>query len=231
MNSMIKSLAIIPDGNRRWSRENGLSLYQGYTVALKKLKEIVNYSIDKVFNLTIYTFSIENWKRSRKEQLILLILLRKLLRSVLEDKGHEINFKDIKVNFIGQIESMPPDIVSYISQVQEKTKNNKKINLNIALSYTGRYDIVNAVKKIVNSGIEYSEIDEQVIKKNLLTSGIPSPEIMIRTAADLRLSNFLLWDLAYTELFFPKCKWPDFTVEDFNQIIQDFKLRNRRYGR
>lgn len=227
--SIPNHLGIIIDGNRRWAKKKGLPSFYGHKKGLDNVRKIGDYCIDKgVKILTLYTFSTENWNRSKTE----VVYLMKLLASALNDKNiKEFNEKGVKVRIIGQKERLPKSLQKRIKIAEESTKNNKKSILNLAISYGGRPDIVQAVKKIIDKNTPSSKITEDLINRNLWTAGLPDPDFIIRTGGEHRLSNFLTWQSVYSEFYFPKKTWPEFTEKDMNKAFEEFAKRNRRFGK
>ena len=229
--NMPKHIAIIMDGNRRWAREKGLDPKQGHREGAKTLEKIVRYA-NKIGleYITVYAFSTENWKRSEDEVGALMILLQKYL----DDYSKRADTENIKVKVLGDITRLSEGMQKSIKKCMERTKNNTGVVFNIALNYGSRNEIVSAVKNIAyevkNENINVEEITEDTISNNLYTAGEPDPDLLIRTSGELRLSNFLLWQLAYTEFLFVDKHWPDFSEEDVDMAIEVFQKRNRKFG-
>lgn len=229
--NMPKSIAIIMDGNRRWAREKGLDPKQGHREGAKTLEKIVRYA-NKIGleYITVYAFSTENWKRSEDEVGALMILLQKYL----DDYSKRADTENIKVKVLGDITRLSEGMQKSIKKCMERTKNNTGVVFNIALNYGSRNEIVSAVKNIAyevkNGNINVEDITEDTISNNLYTAGEPDPDLLIRTSGELRLSNFLLWQLAYTEFLFVDKHWPDFSEEDIDMAIEVFQKRNRKFG-
>jgi len=220
----VKHVAIIMDGNGRWGVKHKQSRNAGHRAGLNTVDLIINHCIKhKIEFLTLYTFSSENWKRPKKE----ITFLFKLLENFLKKKINKIIEKDIKVNFIGELNKLPTKLQKLIKLSEKKTFNKKTLQVNIALNYGSKIELVNTIKKIKQKKIT---INEKNIDKNLYTKNLPDPDILIRTGNTHRLSNFLLWQLSYTEIFFEKKLWPDFTGKDFNKIINKFKNIKRNFG-
>ena len=224
----IEHMALIIDGNRRWAHQKGLSLYEAYNISVNNLKNIAIFCAENnlVNVLTLYAFSTENWQRSSEEVILLMEILKQCIIDIENDHG----FKDIEIKFIGNRNNLSADILQAIYFVESKVVKNKKLSLYIALDYGGRSEIVNAVKQITKANYNDLEIDEQLIEKFLYTN-CPHPDILIRSGGNHRISNFLLWQLAYTEIFFVDKMWPEFTIQDFLDVIKQYKLRDRRYGK
>lgn len=230
-NNIPKHIAIIMDGNRRWAREKGLDPKQGHREGAKTLEKIVRYA-NKIGleYITVYAFSTENWKRSEDEVGALMILLQKYL----DDYSKRADTENIKVKVLGDITRLSEGMQKSIKKCMERTKNNTGVVFNIALNYGSRNEIVSAVKNIAyevkNGNINVEEITEDTISNSLYTAGEPDPDLLIRTSGELRLSNFLLWQLAYTEFLFVDKHWPDFSEEDIDMAIEVFQKRNRKFG-
>jgi len=220
----VKHVAIIMDGNGRWGIKHKHSRNAGHRAGLNTVDLIINQCIDhKIKFLTLYTFSSENWKRPKNEISFLFNLLEKFLKK----KINEIIKKDIKLNFIGELNKLPVKLQKIIRLSERKTIKKKVLQVNIALNYGSKTELISAIKKIK---IKKIKINEKNINKNLYLKDSPDPDILIRTGDTHRLSNFLLWQLSYTEIFFEKKLWPDFKISDFNKILSKFKKIKRNYG-
>ena len=220
-----KHVAIIMDGNGRWGIENKKSRNLGHKAGLKTVEKIIKSTItNKVKYLTLYAFSTENWKRPYLEIKFLL----NLLESFLNEKLEELHKKGIKLKIIGNIKKFPKKIQINLKSAQKKTEKNKKLQLILALNYGSKSEIVNAIKLMKNKNIK---VNENSIDKFLYTKGIPNPDILIRTGNTNRLSNFLLWQLSYSEIFFVKKMWPDFNGRDYKSLIDKFKKIKRNFGK
>ena len=219
-----KHVAIIMDGNGRWGIKKKNSRNYGHKKGLETVEQIISAAISKKIKyLTLFVFSTENWKRPVKEVNYLL----KLLDNYINKEINNLIKKNIKIKVIGNINPFPKLLKKKIRNVENITKDNKKIQINMALNYGSRQEIISAINKIKkNTKI----INENNINKYLYTSGIPEPDILIRTGNTNRISNFLIWQLIYTEIFFLKKMWPDFNKNDFNKIINQFSKINRKYG-
>ena len=219
-------IAIIMDGNGRWAKKRSLPRTAGHAAGSKTFKEIARYAnkIGLKF-LTVYAFSTENWKRPKSEVDNIMNILRDYLRDAK-------NFKDenIKVKFIGDLKVLDTDIQELIREAEEDSANATGMQLNVALNYGGRDEIVHAVRKIVESGIPSDMINEETIGNNLYTAGIPDPDFIIRPSGEYRLSNYLIWQSAYAEYWFSNILWPDFKPKHLDMAIEDYLKRNRRYG-
>jgi undecaprenyl diphosphate synthase len=220
----VKHVAIIMDGNGRWGIKHKNSRNAGHRAGLNTVDIIINQCINHKINfLTLYTFSSENWKRPKNE----ITFLFRLLENFLRKKIKEIIEKDIKLKFIGELNRLPIKLQKLIKISEKKTINKKSLQVNIALNYGSKIELINSVKKIKQKKIK---INEKNIDKNLYTKHQPDPDILIRTGDTHRLSNFLLWQLSYTEIFFEKKLWPDFKGKDFNKILNKFKSVKRNFG-
>ena len=225
MNSL-DHVAIIMDGNGRWGLKKRKSRNYGHLRGIKAVETVIKSSlVRKIQHLTLYTFSTENWKRPKSEVNFLFDLIRKSLKK----KIKKIIKQGIKVNIIGDRKRLPKDIIKIVKLIENKTKKNKKITLNLALNYGSKQEIVNACKNLIIK--KKKEINIGNFEKELYTHDIPDPEILIRTGGTKRLSNFLLWQLAYTEIFFIDKLWPDFKENDFNNIINKFFSIKRNFGK
>ena len=222
-------LGIIIDGNRRWAKERGLSSFEGQKKGLDNVHKIGDWAKKKGIKiLTLYTFSTENWKRTKQEVRYLMKLLSEAFSKKNVKKLHQ---KGIKVQAIGQRERLPKFLQKKIETAERITKNNKENILNLAISYGGRPEIIQAIKNIIKKRIPVDKITEEVINKNLWTTGLPDPDLIIRTGGEQRLSNFFTWQSVYSELYFTKKYWPDFTEKDLDMALLDFSLRQRRFGK
>ncbi|MCL2383403.1 MAG: isoprenyl transferase [Oscillospiraceae bacterium] len=230
-NNLPKHIAIIMDGNRRWAKERGLTTKEGHIAGAKNLEKIGQYCSEiGIKHLTVYAFSTENWKRSEEEIAALMLIFRSYLHSF----SKKADKHDIKVNILGDPSAFDKRIQKGIQNVIEKTKNNTGFVLNVALNYGGRAEITNAAKKIAsqvkNGEIDVEDITEDLITDNLYTGGQPDPDLFIRPSYELRTSNFLTWQLAYTEFYFSKKNWPEFDEEELLTAIKEYQNRNRRFG-
>ncbi len=228
---MPKHIAIIMDGNRRWAKERGLDTRLGHKQGAETLEKIAKFANQIGLEyLTVYAFSTENWKRTKEEVGALMILLENYLDRFL----NRDSLRNIRVRALGDIDSLSDNLKKKIYNIVEKSKSNTGLTLNIAFNYGGRAEIVEAVKNIstrVQSGeIKIEDINENLISDNLYTKGEPEPDLLIRPGGELRISNFLLWQLAYTEFLFIDKYWPDFSEEDLLEAIQIFEQRNRKFG-
>ena len=220
----IKHVAIIMDGNGRWGIKHKNSRNAGHRAGLNTVKSIIDECLRiNIKYLTLYTFSTENWKRPKKE----INFLFNLLENFLTNKIDNLIKKNIKVKFIGEINKLPIKLQKIIKNSELKTSKNLSLQVNVALNYGSKSELINSIKNIRKKKIK---INEKNIDNNLFTKNIIDPDILIRTGNTQRLSNFMLWQLAYTEIFFEKKLWPDFKSDDFKRILNKFKLIKRNFG-
>tara|TARA_B100000678_G_scaffold262607_1_gene244828 strand:+ start:264 stop:944 length:681 start_codon:yes stop_codon:yes gene_type:complete len=223
--NQLNHVAIIMDGNGRWGLKKKRSRNYGHLKGLKAVENVIKSSINKqIPYLTLYTFSTENWKRPEKEINFLFDLIRKYIKKNL----NKIIKQGIKVNVIGVKKKLPSDIIKNIKIIKKKTLNNKKITINLALNYGSKEEIISACKKFLLT--KNKKLDVNNFQDMLYTKNIPDPDILIRTGGTRRLSNFLLWQLAYSELFFVDKMWPEFNDTDYSNIIKKFKQTKRNFG-
>ena len=220
----VKHVAIIMDGNGRWGIKHKNLRNAGHRAGLNSVESIINECLKVNINhLTLYTFSTENWKRPKKE----INFLFNLLENFLTNKIGNLIKKDIKLKFIGEINKLPIKLKKIIKNSELRTSQNSSLQVNVALNYGSKIELINSIKKMNKKKIK---INESNINNNLFTKGITDPDILIRTGNTQRLSNFMLWQLAYTEIFFEKKLWPDFKNNDFKKIINKFKSIKRNFG-
>ena len=220
-----KHLGVIIDGNRRWATERGLPKFVGHKKGLAKVQELIRWSKNRGIKiLTVFIFSTENWKREKKE----VDGLMKLAELTVTKNLKEFQKERIKVKIIGQKERLPKSLQKAIEKAEELTKGNQVMTLNFALSYGGRAEITEAIKNIIEKKIAIEKITEEVVSQNLWTSDL---DLLIRTGKEQRLSNFLIWQAAYSELYFCEKYWPDFNEKDLDNALTDFSRRQRRQGR
>lgn len=229
MSKPIQSIGIILDGNRRWAKERGLPTVAGHKAGSEIIKQLAKKAsyFEKTYGLkyvTLYTFSTENWNRDSKE----VEYLMNLIRTEFKAMAKNLNKQNIRVRIIGQRERFTDDIQALFEEVEKNTKENTGITVSFALSYGGRPEIIEAVNAAVGSG---EKVTEESFSKLLWSSDIPDPDIIIRTSGEQRLSNFLTWKSAYSELFFTKTYWPDFTAEELEDIFKAYQARERRHGK
>lgn len=231
MENLPQHVAIIMDGNRRWARREGLDVPSGHREGAENLRRIARYANQMgIKYLTVFAFSTENWNRSDMEISALMFLFRKYLDEMIAD----IDNNNIRINIIGSKKKLENDILDKIEKLVEKTKKNTGMILNIAFNYGGKYDIVTAVRKIAQEvkeeTLNIDDINETVISDHLLTANQPDPDFLIRTSGEERISNFMIWQLAYSELYFTPKYWPEFSNQDFEEAIKVYQKRNRRFG-
>ena len=220
----LNHLAIIMDGNGRWGLKNNNSRNAGHKAGLKTVEKIIKETIkNKIKFLTLYAFSTENWKRPKKE----ISFLFSLLENFLTDRLNELHKQNIKLKIIGN-KKFSSRLNKLLNFSEKKTSKNRKLQINLALNYGSKFELINAFK---NLNKNKDKINEKNIKKYLQTKNIPDPDILIRTGNTKRLSNFLLWQLAYSEIFFEKKLWPDFNEKDYNKIIKNYKNIKRNFGK
>ncbi len=221
-------IVLFPDGNRRWAKQKGLHTLSGHKKGYENLLNFSDWCKDRgVKTLTAFGFSTENWNRSKEE----VDYLMKLFEKGLSDSQQKFQDDQVRVKIIGNIEKLPKSLQKIIEKVEEATKDNKKFNLNLAVSYGGRWDILQAVKKIVEEKIPAEKIDEKLFESYLSTAGLPVPDFIIRAGGEMRLSNFVLWQAAYSELYFSPKLWPDFSEDDLDTALAEFDRRSRRFGK
>jgi undecaprenyl diphosphate synthase len=225
-------IAIIMDGNGRWAKQRGLPRVMGHREGIKSVREIVEACGELgVEVLTLYTFSTENWRRPKEE----VSALMKLLLKTIQKEIKELIRKNVRLTVIGNLEHLPDSARMSMESAIQKTRSNTGLNLNLALSYGSREELVRAVRQIalqVKKGqLEPRNIASQTIQENLYTSGMPDPDLLIRTSGEFRISNFLLWQLAYTEIYITDVLWPDFRKPELLKAIEDFQKRERRFGK
>jgi undecaprenyl diphosphate synthase len=224
-------IAIIMDGNGRWATHQGLPRIAGHNEGVESVREIIEASGQLgVKYLTLYAFSTENWKRPKDE----VSLLMRLLMRALRDETDRLHRNNVRVHTIGDTTSLPGEVQSELSEAIEKTKNNSGLNLLLALSYSGRWDLTTAVKDIAiqvrDNKLDPGTITENTINNHLSTATVPDPDLLIRTSGEFRISNFLLWQLAYSEIYISPSFWPDFRRKELYNAIEDYQQRERRFG-
>jgi undecaprenyl diphosphate synthase len=224
----LKHLALIMDGNRRFARERGLPTLEGHRAGYQTVKKLGDWCLARRIEVvTLWAFSTENWKRAQDEVGYLMDLLEWSLRN---DVG-EFDKKGIRLKVIGQRDRLRPSIIEGINNAEERTKNNTKMTLVIALNYGGRTEIIDAMKRLVQAGISVDQIDEAKVTSAMYWPDMPEPDLIIRTSGEERLSGFLLWQAPYAELFWCKKNWPDFSEQDLDTALEDYTNRQRRYGK
>ncbi|OGW79621.1 MAG: di-trans,poly-cis-decaprenylcistransferase [Omnitrophica bacterium RIFCSPLOWO2_12_FULL_44_17] len=232
LNEIPKHVAIIMDGNGRWAKQRGMPRIMGHQKGVDTIREIVRTASDQgVRYLTLYAFSKENWNRPKDE----VGFLMNLLSQYLDLEIKELRKNRVRFNVIGRIEDLPGQIQEKIRKTVEDTKNEPGLLLTLALSYSSRVEMIDAIKKlcekVVRNELNYSEINEDCVSRALYTANLPDPDLLIRTSGEMRVSNFLLWQISYAEIYVSPKFWPDFTKEDFLEALKDYQRRERRFGR
>ena len=227
-----KHIAIIMDGNGRWAAKKGLDRVLGHNIGVESVQEVVEETLNlNIPYLTLYAFSTDNWSRPKDE----IGMLMKLLVKYLKSEFNKLIKNNIRLNTIGDLSALPRAVQNEVKKVSEKTKNNKKMVLTIALNYGAREEIEYVVKKIAsevkNNTILLENVDQSIINKHLYTRNLPDVDLLIRTTGEQRVSNFLLWQIAYAELYFTKVYWPDFGKKDLQKALLNYQNRERRFGK
>jgi undecaprenyl diphosphate synthase len=227
-----RHVAIIMDGNGRWAKKRFMPRFAGHKAGVEAVRDIVKACVErKIEVLTLFAFSSENWRRPDEE----VSLLMKLFMSALDREVKRLHKNGVRLRVVGDIAAFPEKLQQQIKVSEELTRDNKLLQLNIAANYGGRWDIVQACKKLARAAVDgeitVEQIDEQLLERQLSLAGLPEPDLFIRTGGEERISNFLLWQLAYSEFFFTATLWPDFSVGLFDEAIESFKKRQRRFGR
>ena len=231
MTNNLKHVAIIMDGNGRWAKRRGLPKIAGHRAGVKSIEEAIKGARESgVEILTLYAFSTENWKRPKYE----VDALFKLLENYIDKEVESLVKNDIRLSVIGRIDGLPQVVQEKLKKTIDRTRNNKTLTLNIALNYGSRTEIVDAVRKIVGDYqkglIVPDNIDEELLSDYLYTRGMPDPDLLIRTSGEMRVSNFLLWQISYAEIYVTKKLWPDFKKRDFFHAVSEYRKRERRHG-
>ena len=227
-NILPRHLAVIMDGNGRWAKRKGFPRLIGHKKGLDAAKQLVTSASESGIEfLTLFAFSMENAERPKKEVDGLFGLASEALR----EQVKTLNDQNLKVQFIGERASIPRDLQNAFSDIEKLTKNNDGMVVTIAFNYSGRWDILQAIKKIVLSSADVDCLREEDLSDFFQTAGLPEPDLLVRTGGEKRISNFMLWDLAYTELFFTDCLWPDFDSREFKAAMDNYRSRERRFGK
>ena len=222
-----RHIVVIMDGNGRWANRKGFDRISGHKEGMKSVKSVVKASRELgIKAVTLYAFSAQNWNRPKSE----VEALMELLKEYLIKEGNRLVEKEIKLNAIGRLWELPTDVHQVLEEITEKTMNCREMTLTLALSYGGREEIVDAIKKIISSDISIEELNEENFSKFLYTADLLEPDLLIRTSGEMRLSNFLLWQLAYTEIYVTKTLWPDFRKRHLIKAILNYQNRERRFG-
>ena len=223
----LQHIAIIMDGNRRWAKNNMLPSAMGHKKGVEALKKTLKAAHKfGIKYLTLYAFSTENWNRKQEEVDFLMGLLANTIKSQLD----ELNQNNVKLRFIGYLKALNPTLQEILAQAVETTKNNTGVNLQIAINYGARNEITNAIKDMMYQGVKPEDVDEELVSKFLYTKSIPDPDLLIRTGGEMRISNYLLWQIAYCELYITNIYWPEFDEEALKNSILEFAKRQRRWG-
>lgn len=226
--SLPNHIGIIVDGNRRWARKHGLPAYEGHLAGYNALKDVLLYFYDKgVKNVSIYVFSTENWQRDQDEVNRLMAIFVRILKSDL----HIFIEKNVRLVVLGSREGLSDKLIKAIDNAEAKTSHNTGGNLAVCLNYGGQLEIVDAVKRIINDGFKAEDITPELISQHLYAPEIPPVDMVVRTGSEKRLSNFMLWRAAYSELLFLKKLWPEMTKADVDAILNEYKRRHRRFGK
>lgn len=223
-----RHVAIIMDGNGRWAKQRGLPRSEGHRQGTENLRRLIRAAVEfNVEILTIYAFSTENWNRPRRE----VQLLMRILEMVIDRELEELNKEGVQIRHIGELDGIDERLQRKVLEACETTKNNTRLILNVAFNYGGRDEIVHAVQAIIRKGIPPESITEELISDHLYTSGLPDPDLLIRTSGEFRLSNFLIWQGAYAEHYYTPVYWPDFDKESLREALDEYANRKRRFGK
>ena len=231
MNNLPNHVAIIMDGNGRWAVARRLPRFQGHIEGVRRVEDVIRVALQKrIGYLTLFAFSTENWLRPPSE----IQMLMKTMCSVLDQKLNQLIDNGVRVRFIGRRKGLADEVLRYIDTAETKTAEGKRLTVNVAFNYGGRAEIVDAARSLacmVREGrLDPERIDEMMIERHLHTAGQPDPDLLIRTSGEMRISNFLLWQISYTELLFTDVLWPDFTTAEFEKALEEFTRRKRRFG-
>ena len=226
-----RHVAIIMDGNGRWAEERGQGRVYGHINGVESMRKAIRAAVRRgVKFLTVYAFSTENWGRPKEEAQVLMELLCKSL----SNETAELKSQGVRMRFIGDVEALAEDVRAAIARSEKETHRNEKLTLVVAVNYSSRWEITRMAQKIAvqvrDEGLQIHEITDRTVADNLVTAGIPDPDLLIRTSGEQRLSNFLLWQLSYSELYFTETYWPDFDESEFDKAIAEYQKRERRYG-
>ena len=227
-NRLPQHVAIIMDGNGRWALSRGLPRLAGHKAGTENLRRIIRSTVEfGVKYLTIYAFSTENWGRPPEEVKGLMYILQ----DVIDHELNELHKEGVQLRHIGRLEKLNPRIQKKVLKAIELTKNNDRLILNVAFNYSGRDEIVYAIQQIIDAGISSKDVTDEMVNRHLFTAGIPDPDLIISTSGELRLSNFLIWQAAYSEWYISPKFWPDFDKEEYRRALESFASRDRRYGK
>jgi len=223
-----RHVAMIMDGNGRWALSRGLPRLAGHKAGTENLRRVIRSTVEfGVKYLTIYAFSTENWGRPLEE----VRGLMSILEDVIDKELGELHKEGVQLRHIGRLERLPPRLQEKVLEAIEITKNNNRLILNVAFNYGGRDEIVNAIQNIIKDGIPAEEVTDELVSKYLYTAGVPDPDLIIRTSGELRVSNFLIWQAAYSEWYVTPTYWPDFDKEEYRRALEAFANRDRRFGK
>ncbi|CAN1213234.1 isoprenyl transferase [Tumidithrix helvetica PCC 7403] len=227
-----KHVAVIMDGNGRWAKRRGMPRIVGHRQGVDVIKDLLLCCIDwGIHSLTVYAFSTENWGRPSEEVDFLMVLFERMLRQELEQMGRD----GVRITFVGDLDPLPKSLQAEIQRSMEDTKNNQAVHFTVAINYGSRREIVRVCRQLsemVETGeLKSEEIDESLFEQHLYTAGNYDPDLLIRTSGEMRLSNFLLWQMAYTEIYFTNTLWPDFNRSEFHRALLDYQERDRRFGK
>ncbi|KAF0110530.1 MAG: undecaprenyl diphosphate synthase [Chloroflexi bacterium] len=228
MNKIPEHVAIIMDGNGRWAESRGLPRLEGHRAGTENLRQIIRASVEfGVKYLTIYAFSTENWGRPKDEVNGLITILE----TVIDRELNELNAEGVRICHLGRLEAMPAKVRKKVEYSMHITQNNDQLILNVAWNYGGRDEIVHAIQKIIQASVPAEQVTEALVSKNLFTQGSPDPDLIIRTSGEMRVSNFLIWQSAYSEWYVTPTLWPDFNKEEYKKAIDAYGHRKRRFGK
>jgi len=222
-------IGIIMDGNRRWAEKRGLTINEGHEAGAKNLEKIINYCLELgVKTLTVYALSTENWRQRTKKEVKGIF---KLILQVAKEKKKDYEAKGIKLAVLGEFQAFPRKVARALGEILKIVKVHERLKVNLALNYGGRDEILNAVRKIIQEKIPLKKLNEKTFSHFLFTSGGPDPDLIIRTAGEVRISNFLLWQMSYSELYFTDTLWPDFDEKELDKAIVEYQKRQRNFGK
>jgi undecaprenyl diphosphate synthase len=223
-----RHVAIIMDGNRRWARAHGVTEAEGHAAGVRAIRPLLHRAVERgVGVLSLYAFSRENWARSAEE----VRTLFELLQSAIRDETAELRAQGVRVRLLGRLDELPEETRASILGGLDATREGDRLLLNVAFNYSGRTEIADAARRCLEDGLVPEQVDEAAIEARLYTAGVPDPDLLIRTAGEARLSNFLIWQAAYAELYFSDLAWPDFGADAFDEALAEYARRTRRFGR
>ena len=222
-----RHIAFIMDGNGRWAQARGLPRLEGHRVGIEAIRRLASYATELAIPyITLYAFSTENWKRPAEE----VRGLFKLMAQSIKKESRELHRNNVRIRHLGRVQGLDKPIVNDIAEAEGLTRSNTGLNLSIALNYGGRQELVDAIKAAIGAGIRAEDINENIISRHLYTAGLPDVDLLVRTAGEMRISNFLLWQSAYAEYYSTPVLWPDFDREDVDRALSEFSSRKRRFG-